>query len=195
MHPEPAVLLSLSNTQMSGPYGNLLPDLLTAIQGYMWWGRVPFSRNSYKVDILGKEAITRNTEGNRTTSAEKGRDCVCTTVLSTCFCLALTSAGTRAFQLQMYQELTTTCLTAAAAADNPAYLAISKIQRVCASKWKVYYSHIYLWWSQSVCLSWCRCDTEIKEHSEARYKYNVMLNSIWVLSPSHLQEKRHIKYL
>lgn len=35
MCPEPAVLLAVSNTQMTGLYGNLLPGLLTAIQSYM----------------------------------------------------------------------------------------------------------------------------------------------------------------
>lgn len=35
MHLEPAVLLTVSNIQMTSHYGNLLPGLLTAIQSCM----------------------------------------------------------------------------------------------------------------------------------------------------------------
>lgn len=47
MCPEPAVLLAVSNAQMTGLYGNLLPGLLTAIQSYtLQRGGVPFRVNS-----------------------------------------------------------------------------------------------------------------------------------------------------
>lgn len=35
MRPEPAVLLAVSNAQMSSLYGNLLPGLITAIQSFV----------------------------------------------------------------------------------------------------------------------------------------------------------------
>lgn len=35
MRPESAVLLAVSNTQMAGLYGNVLPGLLTAIRSYV----------------------------------------------------------------------------------------------------------------------------------------------------------------
>lgn len=191
MRPEPAVLWALSNTQMSGPHGNLLPGLLTAIQGYMWWGRVPFSINSYKVDILGKEAVTRNTE-EKTEPRLRRRGGIVFVQL----CCRRVSAWpshqlVRAFQLQMYPALTTTCLTAA---DNPADLTIFKIWRVlCILMKSLLYT--YLWWSQSLRLSWCRCDTEIKEHSQARLQIRhyaeIHLSSLAFTSPG----KRHIKYL
>lgn len=60
MRPESAVLLAVSNTQMIGLYGNLLPGLLTAIQSWMRCGGMSTIQSKQlktcTVDILGREA-------------------------------------------------------------------------------------------------------------------------------------------
>lgn len=64
MRPESAVLLAVSNTQMTGLYGNVLPGMLTAIRSYVQ------QRDEYHAEwtaenLYGRHFRQENIEENR----------------------------------------------------------------------------------------------------------------------------------